>query len=516
MVLENSEHNYILNELVRAVKTLQLYPNGHQTLDDMVVRNIHNIKKITGQVGEFTWIIDFKGIFYNNIPLLPGRENITNLTKEFAVRRINELTFTPDMTAKEYRSFLSLMITDYEDVREMGGSEVFLARKKVVGIRLNEMSYANLLKLIEEEEDKEEEIEEEELIEEEEEEDVYEYGGEDLTETPIEHLIKELRDETDFIRYKDLAVRISEGVHTLQKEEDYATISEILKIYSIHMTEESGLPESIRSTATEQIRELLTTKTSLFLVKGFAEMDNEEYAEVERILLQGGAVTQNILLGYLIDHKDSKARHRVLKTIALFGPEIRPEVEKRLNDDRWFAVRQMVSLLGEIGEEKSLDALLNAYSHPETRVKKEVLKAVTRIPSERSLDLLFTALAGKNQALQGQAISSLGILKDPDAIDQLGEIATKWETFQDRVEIRKEAIKALGNIKDAKAIPYLKKVLFAKIWINKEAYEELRQLAVVSLRKIGGPEVISIITDASKRFKGSTLAACKRALVEKE
>ena len=49
----------------------------------------------------------------------------------------------------------------------------------------------------------------------------------------------------------------------------------------------------------------------------------------------------------------------------------------------------MVSLLGELGGKASLDTLEEIYDHPDARVKKEIMKSLARIPSQKSLDILL-------------------------------------------------------------------------------------------------------------------------------
>ncbi len=521
------EHNNILNELVRAVKTLQLYPDGHPTLDEILTKTHQKILRLTTESGEIKWTVDFKGIYFNKTSLLQNLPKIQQLTKEFLIRRIKEIVFTPQITIEELRHFFSLIIFDHEKLRAMGGAKVYMARKRVTGIRLNEMSPAALEKLIEEQaalEDAEHMAEEDEDETEEEgradEGDEAQGGlspdggnGEQDREVLLDDLLRELTGERDLIKYQDLSVRIKELSTLLETDGQYRSITEILKIYTEHLDAESGLPEAIKRVAGNMMAELLTAKCVNHLLGGFVLKSDEDFKETSAILLHGGTVVHNTLLTLLLNLDDAKARHRIFKTAVGFGSKIRPEVENRLKDDRWYAVRQMLALLGEIGDRASLEKIIESYSHQDKRVKKEVLKSITRIPSEASLKLLLTALKEtKDISLQGQAIISLGTLNDPLAVKPLGRIAVRNERFNERIKLKKEAIKALGFIKSPDAIPYLKKILFLKVWFNKDAYNEIRCIAAESLGKIGGEEATELIKKASERYGGQTLKVCMRLL----
>jgi len=175
-----------------------------------------------------------------------------------------------------------------------------------------------------------------------------------------------------------------------------------------------------------------------------------------------------------------------------------------------------VSLLGEIGDIRSLDAIESAYENPDPRVKKEVMKTMVKLPDPRSTAFLIKVLDEQDHALVSQAIISLGMLKDPGAIDILGRIAIKWEPFADTQDTKREAIKALGIIGDTRAVPYLTNVLFKKAWFGKKTNEEVRSLAAYSLGMIGGDEAFDAIAKVEKSSEGELYITCKRILEGRE
>jgi HEAT repeat protein len=219
-----------------------------------------------------------------------------------------------------------------------------------------------------------------------------------------------------------------------------------------------------------------------------------------------------LLLDALVDSPEAHARRNIFNSLVSLGERIRPEVERRLDDERWFAARQMVSLLGALGGTQSLEALETAYARPEISVKKEVLKSLARIPSKKSSNILMEALKDSNRSIQGQAIISLGMLRDPEAVDVLGEIAVKRDTFSDYFEQRKEAVKALGIIGDQRGVPFLTRLLFKRVWFGKRDHEELCSLAVIALGKIGGYEALEAIERAYNESAGALYSTCKRVI----
>ena len=84
------------------------------------------------------------------------------------------------------------------------------------------------------------------------------------------------------------------------------------------------------------------------------------------------------------------------------------------------------------------------------------------------------------------------------------------------LESKKEAIKALGLIGDEKAVPYLIRILFRRVWFGKKSHEGVRSLAAYSLGMIGTMEAFDAVEAASKSSGGELYSACKRILERRE
>ncbi|MEK7679231.1 MAG: hypothetical protein AAB356_03465, partial [Deltaproteobacteria bacterium] len=111
-----------------------------------------------------------------------------------------------------------------------------------------------------------------------------------------------------------------------------------------------------------------------------------------------------------------------------------------------------------------------------------------------------------------QAIISIGMLRDPAAIDTVGNIALKGGAFSENQEPKKAAIRALRLIGGQKAVPYLAKILFKKAWLGKKANDDIRCLAAGALGAIGGDEAYAAVEKARGESAGDLYSACKRIL----
>ncbi|MDP2690158.1 MAG: HEAT repeat domain-containing protein, partial [Deltaproteobacteria bacterium] len=276
------------------------------------------------------------------------------------------------------------------------------------------------------------------------------------------------------------------------------------------------LQENIRKTASEQLTGLLTAEMLHYLVGRAGAKEEGFRPAIQRMLAFAGTEAAELLLTAIIEAPEAATRRSLFNALVLFGPAIRKQVEARLSSPEWYVARQMVALLGELGDPQALDAIEKAYEHADARVKREVLKSLMKISSPRSTEMLLRALNEDDQTLMTQAIISLGVLKDSSVIDVLGSIALKRESFADLMEPKKEAIKALGVIGDPRAVPLLTRILFKKVWFGRKTNEEARSLAAYSLGLIGGEEACGALKKAMESSEGELYAACKRILEGRE
>lgn len=528
MALEIENYATILIELNKAVKMHNLYPQGHPNLDATLGRSYVLLKKIIDEAGEVKWKIDQKGFYDGKVPIAPGNHQLADLAKKLFFRRVKEITLTSNITQADLKGFLAILKIEPDELREMGGIEAFIAVKGIEGILLNEMSYEALKKLKKELEEKQKEEEKVEVALGKEEASAGESAEsaekkppppppqkETEKEESFSLLVERIRGEADAIKYTDLAVRIKEKADNLLIEKKFDEVFPALAVFLEHASPLSGLSNDIRATALDKLASFLTAEVLRYLIGKTGEK-GADYGAAQHMLLRGGDQSIELILSALIEAPDAVIRRNLFNTALMFGKRIIPLVEKYFASDQWYVVRQMVSLLGELGDPASIDAIISAYGNPDVRIKKEALKSLARIQSPRSKDFLLKAIEEEDPSLVAQAVISLGMLRDSSAVEPIGRIALKWEPFADNQDPKKEAIKALGIIGDARAVPFLAKVLSKKAWFGKRINEEVRLLAANALGMIQNPEADKTLQAAMDGSAGELYNVCKRILEGRE
>lgn len=523
---EELNYNNILIELNKAVKMHNFYPQGHPNLDSSLAKCYILLKKCVDERGEISWKIDQKGFYDGKTIIASGSLELAILAKKFLYRKVRELTFTSRLTQHDLKLILQLLKLEPEELASKGGAEAFMASRENGGILLNEMRYEELLKLKKELADKKAQVEalaqqaeaEGEADEEEQEEQPppSKEAPQEKADT-FEELLERLKKERDFLKYNDLLARMKEKAGILLGEKKCDDIFPALLVLSEQSSKESTLPAGIKQAAYEGLETFLGDETIIRYLTGKVSQKEEPQMEIiQQMLLRGKDRAAQILLDALIDASDASARRNIYNTVILFGKMLTPHVETRLKNGQWFAVRQMAAILGELALPETLGQLEAAFKNPHIKVKREVLKSISRIQAPRSTAFLVKTLESEDPSLMTYAIIALGMRRDPAAIEPLSKIALRWEPFSDKQEPKKEAVRSLGLIGDQKAVEALTRILFRTTWFGKKINEEFKCLAASSLAMIGGSEAMKAVEAACQHSEGELNMVCKKILERKE
>lgn len=170
----------------------------------------------------------------------------------------------------------------------------------------------------------------------------------------------------------------------------YAEAAEILRSLSPYRAPASETDQSRAATAifasidplqiVDQIAELLPTLT----------VNQQEGARRLLSLLQEEMVVP--LLERLALEEKISTRRFLLELLAQCGSAVVPEILKRLPDAPWYYLRNLVMLLGDLRDEQAVPPLHHLLDHGNPKVQREVVAALGKIGSRRSVPLLRSIL----------------------------------------------------------------------------------------------------------------------------
>jgi HEAT repeat protein len=166
-----------------------------------------------------------------------------------------------------------------------------------------------------------------------------------------------------------------------------------------------------------------------------------------------------------------------------------------LGDSRWYVVRNMVFLLGQLKEPAAGEHLEQALRHQDERVRREAVRSLAATGTERATSLVLACLEDPASSVRATAARQAPVLTGADvtaailrrinARDFSGRPSSETLSFLD----------ALGRMKDDRAVPTLD-----GIWRSRGLFRAkplpLRLAALTSLGQIRSPAALASLSSA--------------------
>lgn len=185
------------------------------------------------------------------------------------------------------------------------------------------------------------------------------------------------------------------------------------------------------------------------------------------------------LIGPLLDavtteETGATIRKFLLSILESFGSDVNPHAVKRLNDSRWYVVRNMLYLLRECNGRSYIAHIRRFTKHNNINIRIEALKALLYFKTPDALPNLELCLQSKNTELRGKAVRLAGTYRIRAAVPYLIRLLKKRDLFGTESYYKMDVVRALSEIGDRKAVKELLRICDAKLLFYKSNLEELK------------------------------------------
>jgi len=207
-----------------------------------------------------------------------------------------------------------------------------------------------------------------------------------------------------------------------------------------------------------------------------------------------------------------KARRVLCEALVeLIGGHLEPIV-KRLDDPRWFVVRNLVYILRRSGSRSASPYLRRTMEHPHPRVREETLRAMEAIGMARSAEFLLRLLESNDDICRTWALERLAALGDSRAAERLWKLIRTRE-FRERTWNNKRTyFEALGRCGPPAMLPAIQTLYERRNWFEKPKDLEMRAGAAIALGLMGGEQVIDLLEQGCLAEEALMREACRQAL----
>jgi HEAT repeat protein len=313
----------------------------------------------------------------------------------------------------------------------------------------------------------------------------------DVDREVYEQMIRGIEKEDQMEVYNTLAETMTMLIQTGSAEECGVDMGRVLNIFRSHAGDQSEENAPRKETA-EKARETIVSFEMIDqLIADLKEDDEILHEKATSILMSIGDIALDPLMLALTEESDRKVRAKLLKIIESLGKESVELLKGYLSDDRWYVVRNVVRIIGTIGDESVLESILPMLSHENPRVKKESIWVLLKMGSEKAFDSLALTLNDQDITVQAMAINALAEIGGEKAVPILDAFLKRGASIGQMQ--KKRVIEALGKIGGEDSVTILIDLLVKKGLFAKGESEDVRATVVESLRRIGGLKSLSTL-----------------------
>jgi hypothetical protein len=311
-------------------------------------------------------------------------------------------------------------------------------------------------------------------------------------------------------------VEILEGLLTafLQRGE-FGPATKVLRLFREMMKQ--GVSEHNQKrllTAVQRMGE----RDRILMLEGILNKGTGEMADVMEYLL---ALEPNAILplaDLLGDIRQIKVRRMLCDTLAQLAKDHVEMLARRLDDERWYVARNVVYILGRIGDTRVLERFRRLLRHPEPKVRKEVIHAITGMKDARVQDMLVAALSDADKSTRTLVVQALTRAGGKEALHPLQVFLETRDLGSFEPHERKELFETVGRIGGNEVVPWFETFLAVQrlLWLTRIKNEDLGLCAVAGLKRVGTPDAREVLRRAKSRSTKLIQEACGRVLDEME
>jgi HEAT repeat protein len=261
-----------------------------------------------------------------------------------------------------------------------------------------------------------------------------------------------------------------------------------------------------KSSITDTIAKLGDRRKIAQIGEQLADLSEQRLEEIYAYLTLMSPDAIGPLCNILAECEARKVRYLLCRAISVIAKNEPAQLRHFIQDDRWYFVRNVVMILGMMGNNAGVGLLRQATSHPEARVRREVARSIGKIRSAKGLDVLRTLLDDENKMVRFASLSAMREIDATEARDFLEAMVIDKSFSRKSMDEKREVMRTYGNL-GKPGFGFLEAIVSGRF---KHMDEETRAAAVYGIAMMNDRESAEYIREVIEESDGQV----KRAAVE--
>lgn len=304
------------------------------------------------------------------------------------------------------------------------------------------------------------------------------------------NLTKKVDKERNLQVYRELMNLNLERCCRLIKEGDYKESFDIINLTRKHFLPEGNQPPQLRGAAEETLKGMVKSEMTQILLADLKSGIPDKQMEAMRLIALMDEFAVDILIDIIKNTEDLRVRRVGAVVLKDIGEKAFQRIEEELNmNTHPDSLRRLLEIVDIIGDGKLTEQLIACLRHPDKTVQRQTLLVLERI---KACDVLANLIDDKDEDIRKEAIRILGDLQYSNAVPKLINMIES----EKKIDVQEAIIVALAKIGSAEVVFHIMKI-FKKRKYKKDKFERLRAAACWSLGRLGGDEPRSMLEKLS-------------------
>ncbi len=210
------------------------------------------------------------------------------------------------------------------------------------------------------------------------------------------------------------------------------------------------------------------------ILNGLTTWGKPRYNDIRELITKIRSPFIEVLLDHLATEESMSLRRFMMDRLIEMGPMTRVPISIRLNDDRWFVLRNLIVILRSHSDVSIIPLIRPLTRHSNAKVRHEALYTLVMLHDAASEKQVLRDLDSQDREVQLTAISLAERSRLPDIHKKLLFLLARGGLTQLEYETKSAVIKALGELHRPESLPEFAKILASSSLFNSKMLNKLK------------------------------------------